>query len=295
MQALAIGDEIGVRQWRGRVLGRFARRNPVAVLAMSGLLLIALMALFAPIFATHDPYFADPLQRLHGPTAAHLMGTDSVGRDVYSRIVYGARTSLGIGLATTVISALLGTLIGLLSGYTGGHVDIGIQRVTEAVQCFPALILAMLVISMFGAGTLNLIVPMTLIFIPSFIRIVRASVIAARQSNYVIAAQSIGGGSPRIIGRHILPNIAAPILVMATLIFGYAILVEASLSFLGLGTQPPHPSWGGMLAGDGRRFLSDHTYLVFFPALVIALTVLLVNLVGDTVRDLLDPGLRGFS
>lgn len=296
---------------RRRKALRFALSNPIAIVAGILLFGITAMVLFADLFPSSvikDPYFASPIVRLKGPSSEHWFGTDSVGRDVFSRLVYGGQTSLGTAFSAVILAGAIGTFLGLVTGYFGGWVDAVVQRVIETVQAFPALILALLIISLVAKNekTLNGLVgapsalpdvsiatlPIIVIFIPSFTRIVRASVLGTKNADFVTAAQTIGATPARILGVHILPNVSAPILVLASLTFGTAILVEASLSFLGLGTQPPDPSWGAMLAGDGRRFLNDHPHLVVAPAGVISIVVLAVNLLGDTVRDALDPVLR---
>lgn len=278
---------------------RFALHNPLAVLAALVLVAAAVIVVFAAQLAPFDPNKANPLVRLQGPSSEHWFGTDAIGRDVMSRLIHGGRTSLRVAFTAVVASMVIGTIIGLVSGYWGGKADVLIQRVMETIQAFPALILAMFLVSLVGREKADIqhfwrdaSLPITIIFIPGFVRVVRASVFATKNADYVAAANTIGAPAHRILVRHILPNISAPILVIVSLNFGFAILVEATLSFLGLGTQPPDPSWGAMLATDGRRFLNDHPHLVAGPAAVISLTVLAVNILGDTIRDVLDPELR---
>lgn len=289
--------------------GRGCLRNPVA--SVAGVFLVAEMILVLPgivdTAAPYSPLKTDLLNRLHGPSSDHLFGTDSVGRDQFSRILFGAQTSLAIAALAVTMGMVIGTIIGLTTGYLGGLFDQIFQRLIDTLQAFPALIMAMLLISVFGQGrgvTLipglvdlpgkyNVVLPIVVIFIPYSSRVVRASVLTLRNRDFVLAGQTIGATPARIMFRHILPNAMAPILVMASLLFGAAILVEASLSFLGLGAQPPEPSLGGILSQEGRPQLALHPYLAVVPAVVISITVLSINIIGDTLRDILDPSLRG--
>jgi ABC-type dipeptide/oligopeptide/nickel transport system permease subunit len=266
--------------------------NPVALVCGIYLVAIGLAAIFAGLVAPHDPYATSVLDRLHGPSSGHLVGTDQVGRDLLSRMIYGARPSLAIAGTSVLVSALLGTIIGLLTGYFGGAVDLVLQRGMDAIQVFPGLIAAMLVIAALGRGDAKIVIPLIIIFTPGTARVVRASTLAVRRSDYVAAVEATGAPVWRILFVHILPNILAPILVISSSVLGYAILVEASLSFLGLGVQAPSPSWGGILAQEGRAQMAQHPYLVVVPSVAISLTVLAVNILGDTIRDALDPALR---
>jgi ABC-type dipeptide/oligopeptide/nickel transport system permease subunit len=285
---------------RGRRALHFALHNPLAVLAALVLCGFVVVVIFAGQIAPFDPLRVSPLTKLRGPSSQHLLGTDSIGRDVLSRLIYGGRTSLRVAFTVVVLSTVIGTLIGLVSGYLGGLPDMLIQRVIDTIQAFPALILALFLISLFGRGSAgwehpwrDVSLPITIVFIPGLVRVVRASVLAVKNADYITSAKTVGANSARVMFRHILPNVLAPILVVLSLNFGFAILIEATLGFLGYGTQEPNPSWGGMLAGDGRKFLDPHPYLVIAPAAVISLTVLAVNILGDTLRDALDPELRG--
>src|SRR6266571_4430904 len=261
---------------RGELLWLTMKRKPLGAVSAALLFVIVLTALFAPVLAPYDPLTTEPEIRLQAPSRAHLFGTDDIGRDVLSRIIYGARISLWVGLLAVGIGTAAGMVIGLLCGYCEGRLDLILQRVMDAVQAIPGLVLA-------------------LVIIPGNSRIVRGAVLSAKQNRYVEAAQAIGCRHPRIILSHILPNVTAPILVIASIWLGNAILIEATLSFLGVGTQPPTPSWGLMLSSTGRAFMEQAPWLAIFPGLAISLAVLGFNLFGDTLRDIWDPKLRGRS
>lgn len=258
---------------------RFARRKPLGALSSAGIALIVLAAVFAPLIAPYDPTTTYPRDKLEGPSRAHLMGTDDLGRDVFSRIVYGARTSLVAGVAATIF----GTLLGMVSGYAGGRVDMVVQRIMDSLQALPALV----------PSLWNIIWALALFTLPGASRIVRGAVLSVKTEPYIESARLIGAGPLRTLLSHILPNVMAPIIVIASVTIGAAILAEASLSFLGLGVPPPAPSWGGVLATSGRRYFERAPTLAIFPGAAITLTVLAFNLLGDTLRDVLDPHLRG--
>ena len=230
--------------------------------------------------------------RLHPPDATFLFGTDTHGRDVLSRIIYGARVSLIVGFLSVAIGTLAGTLIGLVSGYWEGSIDQVLQRLVDTLMAFPGIVLALAVLSVFGQSLLNVILVIGLVIAPGASRVVRGTVLSVKHNTYVDAARAAGASSWRIILRHILPNVFAPILIIASVWLGNAIVIEAALSFLGLGTPPPTPTWGGMLSGEGRRSLETAPYLAIFPGLAISIVVLAFNMFGDAVRDLLDPRLR---
>ena len=281
---------------RARVLagaGRFVRRNPLGAVGVVVILLLILTAVFAPIVAPYDPLAPTPLERLVSPRAEHLFGTDDIGRDVFSRVVYGGRISLEVGILTVMLGTLVGATIGLMSGYWSGWADILVQRVLDSLQSVPGLLLALVVAAVIGAGTINTIFPIAVVIIPINARVVRSAVLSVREHQYIEAARVLGCGDGRIILRHILPNVVAPILILASIYIGNAIIVEASLSFLGLGTPPPTPSWGNMLSGQGRTYMEQAPWLAVFPGLAITLTVLAFNLFGDALRDTWDPRLRG--
>lgn len=275
-----------------RLTGRLAIREPLGTMGLVGLIGLVAAATFASSFATHDPraFVGD---RLLGPgDQGFVLGTDHLGRDVFSRTLYGARISLMVGFIAVGIGTIGGSIVGIASGYFGGTVDFGIQRAVDMMQAFPGLILLMALVSILGASTNNAILAIGILLIAPTSRVVRGTVLSAKTNVYVEAARVIGASDIRIMVRHILPNVFAPIIVLASVTLGEAILAEASLSFLGLGTQPPNPSWGEMLSGSGRQYLTTHPHLAVIPGLAIMVTVLSFNLVGDSLRDILDPRLR---
>jgi peptide/nickel transport system permease protein len=258
--------------------------------------LIATAAL-APLIAPYDPYRFNLNERglpirLHPPDATFLFGTDTHGRDVLSRIIYGARVSLIVGFLSVVIGTLAGTLIGLVSGYWEGSIDQVLQRLVDTLMAFPGIVLALAVLSVFGQSLLNIILVIGLVIAPGASRVVRGTVLSVKHNTYIDAACAAGASCWRIILRHILPNVFAPMLIMASVWLGNAIVIEAALSFLGLGTPPPTPTWGGMLSGEARRSLETAPHLAIFPGLAISIVVLACNIFGDAVRDLCDPRLR---
>jgi peptide/nickel transport system permease protein len=252
-----------------------------------------LTAVFAPLIAPYDPTETHPRDKLLKPSAEYWMGTDDLGRDVFSRIVYGARTSLFAGVTATIFGTLLGSLIGMVSGYAGGGTDTIIQRVMDSLQVLPAIVLLLVVVVALGPSMWNIVWALSIFTLPGAARIVRSATLSVKSESYVEAARLVGARPARILVYHILPNVTAPIIVIASVTIGAAILAEASLSFLGLGVPPPSPSWGGMLASSGRRYFESAPWLAWFPGLAITLTVLAFNLLGDTLRDVLDPRLRG--
>jgi peptide/nickel transport system permease protein len=280
---------------RGRALWGAIRRKPLGSASASLIALLVLTALLADVLAPYDPLAARPEIRLAAPGWAHPFGTDDIGRDVFSRIIYGSRISLWVGLLAVGIGTVAGTVIGLISGYWEGWLDLILQRVMDAVMAIPALILALAIVSVLTPSTTNAMLAIAVVIIPGNSRIVRGAVLSAKQNMYVEAAQALGCRHCRIILSHILPNVTAPILIIASIWLGNAILIEASLSFLGLGTQPPTPSWGLMLSSTGRAFMEQAPWLAIFPGLAISLAVLGFNLFGDTLRDAWDPKLRGRS
>jgi peptide/nickel transport system permease protein len=226
------------------------------------------------------------------PSAAHWLGTDQFGRDVYARIVYGARTALLVGFASAFIGATAGLVLGVGSAYFGGKVDLVFQRVMDVFMAFPLIILALAVVSIFGTGALNVIIAITIPFIPRAARVVRSSALAIREIPYIDAARTCGFSHARIILRHMVPNVMAPYLIIMTAAVGQAILIEASLSYLGLGVQEPTPAWGLMLRGGAEEYAESAPWMAIFPGLAISLAVFGFNLFGDALRDALDPKLR---
>src|SRR5262245_31452667 len=277
---------------RLQTLWRTIKKKPLGAFSAALLVVIVLMATFADVLAPYDPLETHPEIRLAAPSRAHPFGTDDIGRDVLSRIVYGARISLWVGLLAVGIGTLGGMIIGLACGYWEGRLDLVLQRVMDAVQAIPGLVLALAIVSVLKPSTTNAMLAIAMVIIPGNSRIVRGAVLSAKQNRYVEAAQALGCQQPRIVVSHILPNVTAPILIIASIWLGNAILIEASLSFLGLGTQPPTPSWGLMLSSTGRAFMEQAPWLAIFPGLAISLAVLGFNLFGDTLRDAWDPKLR---
>jgi peptide/nickel transport system permease protein len=271
------------------VLGRLGRNRGAS---LGGLLLLVLtmMAIFAPRVAPYDPTKTNYGDALQAPTMKHLLGTDNYGRDIFSRIVHGARLSMSVGILSVAIGAGVGVILGLLSGYYGRHVDNVIMRVMDAMLAFPGILLAMAVVATLGSGLTNVMIAVGIASIPGFARMVRGSVLSAKENVYVDAARVSGCGNGRIMARHILPNVFAPLLTYATLRVSIAILSAASLNFLGLGAQPPTPEWGVMLA-DGRDYLRQYWWLGTFPGLAIMMTTLSINMFSDGLRDALDPRL----
>jgi len=277
---------------RVRLLWQALRRQPLGAASAALIVLIVLTAIFADVLAPFDPLDARPEIRLARPSWEHPFGTDDIGRDVLSRIIYGARISLWVGLLAVGIGTAAGMVIGLLCGYCEGRLDLIFQRVMDAIQAIPGLVLALAIVSVLKPNTTNAMIAIAIVIIPGNSRIVRGAVLSAKQNRYVEAAQAIGCQHPRIILSHILPNVTAPILIIASIWLGNAILIEATLSFLGVGTQPPTPSWGLMLSSTGRAFMEQAPWLAVFPGLAISLAVLGFNMFGDTLRDAWDPRLR---
>ena len=277
--------------WRGLV--RFCRRKPLG--AAGGLIMAVILvtALFADVLATSDPIATEAARTLAPPDAAHWLGSDHLGRDIYSRIVHGARISLIVGVTSTLVGSVLGGIIGLLSGYVGGKTDLATQRVLDILQGLPLLVLALVMSASLGPSVQNVIVAISIPIIPRAARIVRSSVLSIREMQYVEAARALGLRHLRIAFRHVLPNTMGPFIVLCTAQLGSAILVEAALSFLGLGVPEPYPSWGRMLSVSAAEYAQKAPHLVLFPGLAISLAVFGSNLLGDALRDTLDPRLRG--
>ncbi|MBN1316070.1 MAG: ABC transporter permease [Anaerolineales bacterium] len=265
-------------------------RNRMALFGLIIVLVLILVALMAPILAPYDPYEMDIKARFSPPTLQHLFGTDNFGRDIFSRILYGARISLQVGIVSVVIGLVIGVLVGAIASFIGGAVDNVVMRLMDAFLAFPSIMLALLLRFVFGPSITSVMIAIAIIRIPVFARTIRSSVLSERERDYVTAALSIGQTKANILFRHIIPNSLAPLIVMVTVFFANAILIEASMSFLGIGTPPPQPSWGIMLS-DGRQYMENHLHVVLFPGLAISSVVLGVNLLGDGLRDMLDPRL----
>jgi peptide/nickel transport system permease protein len=255
-------------------------------------LVIILMAVFADLLASQDPVRTDPARTLSPPTTLHWLGTDHLGRDIYSRIVHGARVSLIVGIASTLLGAVVGGVAGLLSGYVGGLTDLVTQRIMDIMQGLPLLVLALVMSAVLGPSLGNVIIAISVPVIPRAARVIRSSVLAIRETPYVEAARALGVSHLRVAFRHILPNTFGPFMILTTAQLGSAILVEAALSFLGLGVPEPYPSWGRMLSVSAAEYAQKAPWLVLFPGAAISLAVFGTNLLGDALRDVLDPRLR---
>ncbi|MCW3474211.1 ABC transporter permease [Limobrevibacterium gyesilva] len=271
----------------------FLRRYPLGAIGAVIMALFVLAALFADFITAYSPLSTDAALSLAAPSRAHWLGADYMGRDIYSRIVYGARISLAVGLGSTGLGCALGVVVGLVSGYLGGWVDLIAQRVMDILQALPLLVLALVMAAALGPSLWNTIFAISIPLIPAIARVIRSNTLALRELAFVEAAQAIGMSELRIAARHILPNTVAPLIVLATAQLGAAILTEASLSFLGLGIPEPHPSWGRMLSESAAEYIRTAPWLVIFPGLAISLVVFGTNLLGDALRDILDPRERG--
>ena len=287
-------DSAGVRikkRGQGRDIWRRLCKNRLAVFGMIVLALIVLLAIFANVVAPYPYELQDYSAAFQFPSWAHPFGTDNYGRDILSRVIYGTRISLQIGLISLSGGALIGCLLGAIAGYFGGGLDTFIMRVNDVLMSIPKTILAIAIATTLGPGLVNAMIAVSISSVPTFARVVRASTLTVKDQEYVEAAHAIGCSSARIIGRYIFPNVMAPIIVQSTLGVGTAIILAASLSFLGLGIQPPTPEWGAMLSA-ARGFMREQWYMVLFPGLAIVVTVLALNLFGDGLRDALDPKLK---
>ncbi len=276
-----------------RTVTRFCRKKPLGAFGGALMAVMVFTAIFAGPLATHDPIATDAANTLARPGPDHWLGSDHLGRDIYSRIVHGARVSLIVGVLSTLFGSVLGGLIGLLSAYFGGTTDLVSQRVLDILQGLPLLVLALVMSAALGPSVQNVIIAISIPIIPRAARVIRASVLTIREMQYVEAARSIGLGHLRIAFRHILPNTIGPFIVLTTAQLGSAILVEATLSFLGMGVPEPYPSWGRMLSVSAAEYAQKAPWLVLFPGVAISLAVFGSNLLGDALRDTLDPRLRG--
>ena len=283
----------GLLDWAARFARgtwSFAKRHPLGAAGAFAILVVAFLAGAAEIIAPYDFSEPSPLDRLQGPSTAHFFGTDDLGRDTFSRVLYGSRLSLLVGVGAVAAGILHGSLWGLASGYIGGWFDAIVQRVMDSIMSVPMLLMALVVVTVLGAGLQNVILALGFVLTPIAARVMRTEVLSAKENMYIDAARAIGASGLRIAFRHILPNVTAPILVLITINLGQAIIAEAMLSFLGLG--PNLPSWGEMLAGEGRQYMIVAPWIALFPGLAITTTVLAFNLLGDSLRDEFDPRLR---
>lgn len=268
------------------------RRQPLGAFGAVVVIIMVVMAIFANVVSPYHPERADFTNMLTPPNIDYWLGTDAFGRDILTRIIYGARTALFVGFTCALIGATGGLVLGVASAYFGGIFDLIVQRVVDVVMAFPLIILALAVVATLGTGTENVIIAITIPFIPQCARVVRSNALAIREIPYVDAARALGFSDTRIILRHMVPNVMAPYLIMVTAFVGQAILLEASLSYLGMGVQEPTPAWGLMLQGGAEEFAESAPWVPIFPGLAITLAVFGFNLFGDAVRDLLDPKLR---
>lgn len=271
---------------------RRLRRSPHLLVGLAVVVGVLACAVLAPLIAPYSPVDQAFSDQLRPPSPVHLFGTDEFGRDIFSRVLFGARIALAVGFLSDGIALSLGVTLGLAAGYCGGRVDAVLMRSVDLLLAFPYLLLAMIVVAILGPGLTNAMIAIGIVYTPQFARVVRGAVLAVRSQEYVDAAGALGASPGRILRRHVLPNVLSPVIVMATLTVGFAIVETAGLSFLGLGASPPTPEWGSMLA-TGRSYMLTAPWIATFPGLAILVTVIGFNLVGDGLRDLLDPRLRG--
>ncbi len=285
-EAILAEQSIGTKMWAAFLKNRTALVGGVVAVV------IVLVAVFAPVLAPHDPLVQDSYNRLQGSSAAHWLGTDDFGRDVLSRIIWGSRISLIIGVSSVTFGLFFGTILGMLAGYYRGLVETSIMRLIDVLMCFPDLILAVAVTAVLGANLVNLILTIGIVMTPRFARLAHGALLSIKERDYVTAAQAIGANVPRILRKHILPNIFGELLVAGTLWVGEAIRLEANLAFIGLGVQPPTPTWGNMTR-EGVDVLINAPWISVYAGLSILITILSFNMLGDGVRDMIDPRLRG--
>ena len=275
--------------WRGLV--RTFNANKISWIGLVLFVLIVVIAVAAPMLTKFDPIDQDVMAQLQGPSEAHLFGTDEYGRDIWARLIYGARISLIIGIVSTLVAMVVGSIIGILAGWYGGRLDAVVMQIMDVLLAFPSLILGLIVVAMLGPSMTNLIIAIALTSIPPFARIARAPTISLREREYIEACRALGYSDARILTLHILPNILSDILVMGSLWLANAIRTEASLAFIGLGVKPPTPTWGGMIRSGFENIL-DNAWLAVVPSIAILLVIFALNLLGDGLRDALDPKLR---
>ena len=275
-----------------KALGRALLRHKLSIFGLSAIAVLVLMAIFAPLIAPYSPTKQDLYHVLAGPSKAHWLGTDNVGRDLLSRVIYGSRVSLVVGVSAAIISAFIGTVLGLVAGFRGGFIDAAIMRITDTFMVFPFLVFVLAMAAALGPGVMNIVIALVVLGWTGFARIIRGQVLVVRELPYVESARAAGASSFRIMLRHVLPNSVAPIIVAFSISVGLFIMVESGTAFLGLGVQPPTPSWGRELR-VGYTYLERNPLFSFAPGLMITLSVLAFNFVGDGLRDAMDPRLRG--
>jgi peptide/nickel transport system permease protein len=271
----------------------FCRRKPLGAVGGVIVLLMLVMALGAPWIAHYDYDQSVPGARMKAPGAQFWMGTDNLSRDMWSRVVYGARVSVTVGFVTIALAAVVAVAVGISSAYIGGAYDIAVQRLVDAWMSFPYLIIILSLMAVLGPGVLNLILSLSILVAAQFARVIRGAALSVMQNPYIESARALGSGHLRIVVRYVLPNVTPTIIILATIGLGGVILAESSLSFLGLGVPPPQPSWGAMLAGSGRSYMQRAPWMAFWPGVAISLAVFGFNMLGDALRDALDPRLRG--
>ena len=272
---------------------RMLKEKPLGTFGLIVVIILLITGIFANFIAPYNLIYFDITNKLQGPSIAHWLGTDQLGRDVLSRIIYGARVSMYIGIAGTIMTSLISILIGVISGFAGGKIDLFIQRFVDVWMSMPGFLLLLTIMSIIGNGMLQIIIVIGITLGIGFSRVIRSAVIGIKSNVYVSAAESVGSSSTRTMLRHILPNIMAPIIINFTIGIGTVIMMEASLSFLGFGVPPGHPSWGSMLSAEGRQYMQQDPGLALWPGLALTLAVYGTNMFGDALRDLLDPRLRG--
>jgi peptide/nickel transport system permease protein len=275
-----------------RAARQFVRRQPLGTAGLVIVLVMFAAGAMAGWIAPYDPEANDFAAMMEAPSWAHLLGTDQLGRDIFSRLVFGARTALLVGFSSAVVGGVIGLVLGVTSAYFGGWFDLVFQRVLDVLMAFPLIILALAVVAVFGTGVFNVIIAITIPLVPRCGRVVRASALAVREVPYVDAARALGFSHTRIVLRHMVPNVIAPFLILLSAFVGQAILAEASLSYLGLGVQEPVPAWGLMLQGGAEEYATTAPWIAVFPGVAIMLTVLGISLFGDALRDAIDPKLR---
>jgi len=287
----ALGALRPKRTWVNH-LSFFVRRKPLGAAGAVIAILLVFMAIFAPFIANHDPEKPNPKLRFSEPSSETYFGGDHLGRDVFSRIVYGARISLQVGILSSIVGCTIGMIVGVAGVHFGGYVDIAIQRLVDGMMAFPGLLLAIAIIAALGSSINNVIIAISITYIPSTARILRSQALAIKEQDYILAARAVGAGDWRIVLKHMIPNCFAVFIVIVTFHMGGAIIAEASLSFLGLGAPPNVPAWGGMLS-NAADWIRVAWWMLIFPAAAIAIVVFAWNLLGDSLRDVLDPRLRG--
>ena len=279
-----------VNEWKR--MRRVFLGRPLVVFGLVVIVIFILMAILAPVIAPYDPYEPDLSAALSGPNSAHWLGTDPLGRDTLSRIIYGTRTSLMIGVIVVAIASMVGMAIGTIAGYFGGWTHTIIMRIIDAFMSFPMILLALVIAALMGSGVKNVIIALSVAMMPGYARVMCGQVLSIKENDYVLAEHSVGAGNGRIMLRHIAPNCLSPLIVMITMMLGGVVLAEAGLSFLGIGITPPTAAWGSMV-NDGRQYLLTLPILSFAPGVALMLLVFAFNMVGDGLRDALDPRLRG--